>query len=98
MNSRSQNSRAALFPSFVGRGTANYYKFNFAYTLAEIVIVMLIIAVVVSVSIKITKTKLDNIVSYTYYSGYSTLGMLQLKLSEIIKRQIIPTLTKVYLG
>lgn len=73
MNSRSKNSRAATVFALRGGGTANYYKFNFAYTLAEIVIVMLIIAVVVSVSIKITKTKLDNIVSYTYYSGYSTL-------------------------
>ena len=43
------------------------------YTLTEVVIVMLVVAVVVSVSIKITKAKLDNIVSYTYYSGYSTL-------------------------
>lgn len=43
-----------------------------AYTLAEVVIVMLVVAVVVSVSIKITKTKLDHIVSYTYYSAYST--------------------------
>ena len=43
-----------------------------AYTLAEVVIVMLVVAVVVSVSIKITKTKLDRIVSYTYYSAYST--------------------------
>ena len=43
------------------------------YTSTEVVIVMLVVAVVVSVSIKITKTKLDNIVSYTYYSGYSTL-------------------------
>ena len=34
---------------------------------------MLVVAVVVSVSIKITKVKLDNIISYTYYSGYSTL-------------------------
>lgn len=44
-----------------------------AYTLAEVVIVMLVVAVIVGVSIKITKAKLDNIVSYTYYSGYSTL-------------------------
>ena len=44
-----------------------------AYTLAEVVIVMLVVAVVVGVSIKITKAKLDNIISYTYYSGYSTL-------------------------
>ena len=34
---------------------------------------MLVVAVVVSVSIKITKVKLDNIISYTYYAGYSTL-------------------------
>lgn len=43
------------------------------YTLAEVIIVILIIAVVVGVSIKIIKAKLDNIVSYTYYSGYSIL-------------------------
>ena len=46
---------------------------RFAYTLAEVVIVMLVVAVIVAVSVKITKAKLDNIVSYTYYSGYSTL-------------------------
>lgn len=34
---------------------------------------MLIIAVVVAVTIGITKAKLDNIISYTYYSAYSTL-------------------------
>ena len=34
---------------------------------------MLIIAVVVGVSIKVTKSRLDNILSYTYYSTYSTL-------------------------
>lgn len=34
---------------------------------------MLIIAVIVSVTIGITKAKLNNIVSYTYYSAYSTL-------------------------
>ena len=34
---------------------------------------MLIIAVIVAVSIGITKAKLDNVVSYTYYSAYSTL-------------------------
>ena len=43
------------------------------YTLAEIIVVMLIIAVVVAVSIGITKAKLDNVVSYTYYSAFSTL-------------------------
>lgn len=43
------------------------------YTLAEVIIVILIIAVVVGVSIKIIKAKLDNVVSYTYYSGYSIL-------------------------
>ena len=46
---------------------------SLAYTLAEIVVVMLIIAVVAGVCIKITKTKLDNITAYTYYTGYSTL-------------------------
>ena len=44
-----------------------------AYTLAEVIIVMLIVAVIVAVSIGITKAKLDNIVSYTYYSAYSSL-------------------------
>ena len=34
---------------------------------------MLIIAVIVGVSIKVTKSRLDNILSYTYYSTYSTL-------------------------
>ena len=47
--------------------------FSLAYTLAEVVIVMLVIAVVAGVSIKITKAKLDNIISYTYYMGYSNL-------------------------
>ena len=44
-----------------------------AYTLAEVIIVMLIIAVIVAVTIGITKAKLDNVLSYTYYNGYSTL-------------------------
>ena len=35
---------------------------------------MLVISVVVAVSIRITKAKLDSIVSYTYYSAYSTLS------------------------
>ena len=48
-------------------------RFAKAYTLAEIVVVMLIIAVIVGVSIKVTKSRLDNILSYTYYSTYSTL-------------------------
>ncbi len=34
---------------------------------------MLIISVIVAVSIGVTKAKLDNIVTYTYYSGYGTL-------------------------
>ncbi len=34
---------------------------------------MLIIAVIVGVSIKVTKSRLDNVISYTYYSTYSTL-------------------------
>ena len=34
---------------------------------------MLIIAVIVAVTIGVTKHKLDNIVTYTYYSAYSTL-------------------------
>lgn len=45
-----------------------------AYTLAEVVIVMLIIAVIAGVSIKITKTKLDKVISYTYYSAYSSVS------------------------
>ena len=44
-----------------------------AYTLAEVFIVMLIIAVVAAISIKISKTKLDSIVSLTYYSAFSTM-------------------------
>ncbi len=57
-------------------------KLKFAYTLAEVVIVMLIIAVVVSISIKITKSKLDNITSYTYYTAYTTLKSVT---SEMLK-------------
>ena len=57
----------------VKRFLNKYSKLKSAYTLAEVVVVMLVVAVVVSVSIKITKVKLDNIISYTYYSGYSTL-------------------------
>ena len=48
-------------------------RFFKAYTLAEVVITMLVIAAVVSVSIKIAKTKMDSIISYTYYSAYQTL-------------------------
>lgn len=44
-----------------------------AYTLAEVIIVMLIIATVVGVSIRIAKTKMDSVVSYTYYAAYETL-------------------------
>lgn len=50
------------------------------YTLAEILIVMLVIAVVVAVSIGITKSKLDKITSYTYYSAYSTLRQVSRKM------------------
>ena len=57
----------------VKRVLNKYCKLKSAYTLAEVVVVMLVVAVVVSVSIKITKVKLDNIISYTYYMGYSTL-------------------------
>ena len=35
---------------------------------------MLIIAVIVAVSIRITKAKLDKVISYSYYSAYSTLS------------------------
>ena len=41
--------------------------------MAEIIVVILIIAVIVAVTIGITRAKLDNVVSYTYYSAYSTL-------------------------
>ena len=41
------------------------------YTLAEVVIVMLIIAAVVGITIGLTKKKLDNVISYLYYSSYS---------------------------
>ena len=44
-----------------------------AYTLAEVVITMLIIATVVAISIKISATKLNSLVSLTYYSAYSTI-------------------------
>ena len=43
------------------------------YTLAEIVVVLIIVAVIVAVTIGVTKHKLDNIVTYTYYSAYSSL-------------------------
>lgn len=44
-----------------------------AYTLTEIIIVLLVIAILVGVGITITKAKLDNIITYTYYSAYSVL-------------------------
>ena len=53
---------------------------KFAYTLAEVVITMLIISVVVAISIKLTKSKLDNVTSYTYYSAYKTLDTVVLEL------------------
>ena len=57
-----------------GGGTlSSSIKAFFGYTLAEIIVVMLIIAVIVAVTIGVTKHKLDNIVTYTYYSAYSTL-------------------------
>ena len=43
------------------------------YTLAEVVVVMLIIAAIVAVSIRITRSKLDSVIFYTYYSAYETL-------------------------
>ena len=49
------------------------FKALFAYTLTEIVVVMLVVAVIVAVTIGVTKHKLDNIVTYTYYSAYSSL-------------------------
>ena len=45
----------------------------FAYTLAEIVTVLIVVAVIISVTIGVTKAKLDNVISYTYYSAYSAL-------------------------
>ena len=43
-----------------------------AYTLAEIVVTMVIMAIVAGISIKISRAKLDNIITYTYYTAYST--------------------------
>ena len=61
-------------PIEFGGGALSSSKKGFrGYTLAEIVIVMLVIAVVVAVTIGVTKKKLDNIVTYTYYSAFSTL-------------------------
>ena len=51
----------------------NPFKALLAYTLTEIVIVMLVVAVIVAVTIGVTKHKLDSIVTYTYYSAYSSL-------------------------
>ena len=63
-----------LVPISSGVGTlSSSIKASCGYTLAEIVIVMLVIAVIVAVTIGITRHKLDNIVTYTYYSAYSLL-------------------------
>ena len=43
------------------------------FTLFEVITVMIIISIVVGASLKLTKTKLDNIKSYTYYNAYQTL-------------------------
>ena len=51
----------------------NSFKALLGYTLTEIVIVMLVVAVIVAVTIGVTKHKLDSIVTYTYYSAYSSL-------------------------
>ena len=48
-------------------------KFFKAYSLVEVVVAMMVIATIVGVSIKATKTKMDSIISYTYYIAYETL-------------------------
>ena len=60
------------------------------FTLSEVVIVMLIIAIVAGVCIKITRTKLDKVVTYTYYAAYETLNSVSANLignSYSIKKQ-----------
>lgn len=46
---------------------------KFGYTLTEVVIVMLVTTIIISISMKISKTKLNSLVSLTYYNTYSTL-------------------------
>ncbi len=71
---KSACSKVSSLDKFGGGGTlSSSIKGLCGYTLAEIVIVMLVIAVIVAVTIGITKHKLDNIVTYTYYSAYSSL-------------------------
>ena len=57
------------------------------YTLAEVVIVMLIIAVIVAVSIRITKAKLDKVITYSYYSAYSTLSSVAETMASDIRNK-----------
>ena len=68
----SREGRCLVNPENRGCLSTSIKRF-FGYTLAEIIVVMLIIAVIVAVTIGVTKHKLDNIVTYTYYSAYSTL-------------------------
>lgn len=56
-----------------GGGSKPSVKGLSGYTLAEVVVVMLIIAAIVAVSIRITRSKLDSVIFYTYYSAYETL-------------------------
>ena len=81
---REQNSWNACWKSLCTKGFSpvklgggaifgSSKKSLWGYTLAEIIIVMLVIAVIVAITIGITKQKLDGIVTYTYYSAYSTL-------------------------
>ena len=58
-----------------------------SYTLAEVVIVMLIIAVIVAVSIRITKAKLDKVITYSYYSAYSTLSSVAETMASDIRNK-----------
>ena len=44
-----------------------------AYTLAEIVITIIVIAIVAAITVKASRAKLDSIITYTYYAGYSTI-------------------------
>ena len=65
-------------------------KFLRAFTLSEVIIVMLIIAVVAGVCVKITRTKLDKVVTYTYFAAYDTLNSVSANLignSYSIKKQ-----------
>lgn len=70
------------------------------YTLAEIVVTMVIIAVVAGISIKIARAKLDSIITYTYYTAYSTLKevatqmIIDFNLEEYAGIAVPPTTTE----